>query len=98
MVSITMPIDENLRAELKRFSWVNWSEISKEEAMKKLIFEKFMKTRKVSDKDNEFCEKVDWHPVDELPLKPSYIKKLQKIRKEKGIRFNSVDELFKKIK
>jgi len=98
MVSITMPISNELKSELKRFSWVNWSEISKEEARKKLIFEKFMKTRKVSDEDNKFCEGIDWHPVDELPLKPSYVKKLQKARKEKSIKFNSIDELFKHIK
>ena len=36
-------------------------------------------------------KKINWHPVDELPLKE--FKKL-----EKDIRFNSVHELFKKIK
>lgn len=98
MVSITVSLEPKLRKGLKKFSWINWSEVGREEILKKEIFERYMETRKITDEDWTFCEKIDWHPVDELPLKESFIKRLKAIRKEKTIKFNSVDELFKKIK
>jgi len=49
---------------------------------KKEIFELYMKTKKISKEDQEFCEEIDWHPVDELPLREDYIKKMKKIDKE----------------
>ena len=61
---------------------------------KKIIFEKYVKTKTVSDKDWAFCEKIDWHPVDELPLKKEFVKELQRARKEKPIKVNYVKEIF----
>ena len=43
----------------------------------KSIFEKYIKTVKLTKEETEFCEKIDWHPVDELPLKEEFIKKLK---------------------
>jgi len=97
MASITLSVSEELKKELKSLPWVNWSEIAREETMKKLIFENYMKTGEISDKEWEFCEKIDWHPVDELPLKEEFIKKLKAIKKEKGIKFKSAAELRKII-
>tara|TARA_Y100000310_G_C20680009_1_gene815345 strand:+ start:2259 stop:2555 length:297 start_codon:yes stop_codon:yes gene_type:complete len=98
MVSITVSLEPKLREGLKKFNWINWSEVGREEILKKEIFERYIENRKLTDRDWNFCEKIDWHPVDELPLKESFIKKLKNIRKERPIRFNSVDELFKEIK
>lgn len=95
MVSITLSITDYFKEQLKQFLWVNWSEIAREETMKKLIFERYMHTGKVSDKDWEFCERIDWHPVDELPLKEGFRKELDKRRKEPANRYKSVDDLFK---
>ena len=95
MTSITLPLSEEFKNELKRFSWINWSEIAREETMKKLIFENYLKKRTVSDEEWEFCEKIDWHPVDELPLKEEFIKKMERIKTEKGIKFKNVAELKK---
>ncbi len=50
--------------------------------MKQNIFNEFIKTRELSNANQEFCEKIDWHPVDELPMKESFIKELQRIEKE----------------
>ena len=50
--------------------------------MKQNIFNEFIKTRELSDVNQEFCEKIDWHPVDELPMKESFIKELQRVKKE----------------
>lgn len=98
MVSITMPISEELKKELKKHSWVNWSEIAREEAQKKIIFENYIKTGQISDEDWKFCEEIDWHPVDELPLKEEFKKELEKRKKEKPIKYNSVEEFFNEIK
>ena len=74
MASITLSVSDEFKKEIKHLAWVNWSELAREETMKKLIFENYMKTGKISDEEWEFCEKVDWHPVDELPLKEEFKK------------------------
>ena len=62
---------------------------------KKKIFEKCLKARTVSDKDWAFCGRIDWHPVDELPLKEEFKKEIEKRKKGPFLKFNSVDEIFK---
>jgi len=98
MVSLTLSVPEDFKNNLKEFLWVNWSEIAREETMKKLIFENYIKTRDISDEEWEFCEKIDWHPVDELPLKEEFIKKLNEIKKGRFKKYNSIEEFFAKIK
>ncbi|MEA3514274.1 MAG: hypothetical protein U9R34_02275 [Nanoarchaeota archaeon] len=95
MASVTLSITDQFKEQLKHFQWVNWSEIAKEETMKKLIFEKYLKTGEVSDEDWKFCDNIDWHPVDELPIKKEFIEKLKKTKKEKSIKVNSVSDIFK---
>lgn len=94
MACITVPLDKKLKNRIKKYPWINWSEVAREEVLKKEIFETYLKTKKISDEDWAFCEKIDWHPVDELPLKKEYIKKLEKARKEKPVRLKSVEDLF----
>ena len=53
--------------------------------MKQDISERFKQTREVTDEDWEFCEAIDWHPVDELPMKESFIKELEEAEKETPI-------------
>src|SRR3989344_1371293 len=98
MASLTLSVSEEFRDKLKSLSWVNWSEIAREETFKKLIFENYMKTGKLSDKEWKFCEKIDWHAVDELPLKEELRKELEKRKKEKSIKLKSVSDIFKNIK
>ena len=43
--------------------------VSIPDELKKDIFERYVKTGELSDEDGIFCERIDWHPVDELPLK-----------------------------
>lgn len=81
MASITLPVSDQFKDQLKKFSWINWSEIAREETMKKIIFENYIKTGKLSDEDWAFCEKIDWHPVDELPLKEEFKKEMEKRKK-----------------
>ena len=65
------------------------------EGVKKLISENYIKTGKITDDEWKFCDRIDWHPVDELPLKEAFVKRLQKAKKEKSIKLKSVDDLFK---
>jgi len=95
MASITMSISEDFKNQLKQLAWVNWSEIAREETIKKLIFENYLKNCKINDEEWKFCEKIDWHPVDELPLKEEFIKKLEKRAKGKFLKLKSVDTIFK---
>lgn len=63
--------------------------------MKQDILKRFKQTREISDEDLEFCEQIDWHPVDELPMKKTFVNELKKRKKGPFIRFNSVEEIFK---
>ena len=63
--------------------------------MKRDISERYKIVGKVTDEDWKFCEKIDWHPVDELPLKKEFIKELESARKETPVKLSSVSELFR---
>lgn len=57
MVSITLKVTDELKKMIKQLSWVNWSEIAREEALKKLEEEKALeKFRKIISKSS-FSEK-----------------------------------------
>ena len=47
----------------------------------KTELEEFIKTGALSKENQEFCDSIDWYPVDELELKEEYVKKLKKIEK-----------------
>jgi len=98
MASLTLSVSEEFKNKLKEFLWVNWSEVAREEALKKLIFENYIKTGNITDEEWKFCEKIDWHPVDELPLKEEFKKEMERRRKEKSIKLKSVSEIFKKLR
>ena len=66
--------------------------------MKRDILERYEQIGDITDEDWKFCEKIDWHPVDEFPLKEEFIKRLESAKKEKPFRYKSVDEFFEKIK
>jgi hypothetical protein len=97
MVSLTINIEEDTLKSMETFNWVNWSSLAREEIRKKVIFEKYMEKRTLGKEDAQFCEDIDWHPVDELPLKKSFVKKLQKISKGPHIKFKNMEELRKMV-
>ena len=57
--------------------------MGREESLKKEIFDRFIKTNKLSEFDRKFCDIIDWHPVDELPLREEYVKKLKALSEKK---------------
>lgn len=81
MACITISVDKTFKERLTRFSWINWSEIGREELLKRYLYEKYMKTGTLSKDEEQFCEQIDWHPVDELPIKKEFVKKLGEIRR-----------------
>ena len=82
MACITVSVEKPFKERLERFPWVNWSEIGREEVLKRYIFVKYMKTGNITKEEEKFCENIDWHPVDELPLKKEFIRKLKNIEKK----------------
>ncbi len=86
MVSLTIPMDERLYKQLHEIRWVNWSEVAREALLKREMFERYLKTGKLKEDDQKFCERIDWHPVDELPFKESYIKKIKVAERKHGAR------------
>jgi hypothetical protein len=81
MACITVPLEKHFKGMLHNFLWVNWSEVGREDVLKRYIFDKFIKTGKLSDEDNEFCDKIDWYPVDWLKLRKEYVEELKRLEK-----------------
>ena len=50
MASITFAVDEQCQARLARFPWVNWSEVAREELLRKEKLED-LRARLLSEKD-----------------------------------------------
>jgi len=61
--------------------------------MKKLILEQFLRTGKITEKQAAFCERYDWHPVDELPFQPDVLRKISGMKRERAIKLRSVADL-----
>ena len=93
MVSLTINIDDNTLKNIENLNWVNWSELAREEIKKKIVFEKYIKTKEVSSEDLKFCKDIDWHPVDELPLKKSFIDKMKIKQSYKKINMKDINAL-----
>ncbi len=67
--------------------------------LKQDIFNRYKQTGEVTDEDWEFCEKIDWHPVDELPPKKEHVEELKRILKEQsGKKYSSAKEFFSSLK
>lgn len=67
--------------------------------LKQDIFNRYKQTGEVTDEYWEFCEKIDWHPVDELPPKKEHVEELKRILKEQsGKKYSSAKEFFSSLK
>ena len=97
MASVTLSVSDDFKAEIKHFSWINWSNIAQTEMRKKDIFDGFIESGSITDEDWAFCDSIDWHPVDELPLKESFVKMLKLRLTEKPVKYGSVDKFFEGV-
>jgi hypothetical protein len=95
MACITVSVDNLLKARMESFPWVNWSEVGREEAMKREILERYISGEELSSEDWEFCDRIDWIPGDELQVRQEYLDKLDKIAKgpHSKMTLDDLDEL-----
>ncbi len=98
MVNVVLTIPDDVKKEMSQFEWINWSEVAREEVIKKDILQKYLKEGIVNKEDMKFCEKKDWHPVDELNLKKEFVKDLKRAEKGKHYKIDAedLDKLLKK--
>jgi hypothetical protein len=96
-MNLTLSIPKELEKELLEKPYIKWTEIARnairKEAIllkKKEIFEKYAKSQKITKEEQEFMEKIDWHPVDELPIKKEYAEKLLKKSKTTSKNINEI--------
>ena len=95
MVSVSIAVEESFKERVESFAWVTWSEVAREEAIKKEIFEKFIKGAELSKEDEQFCENTGWDPLDEMEVREEYIEKLKKLEKEPDGKPMTVEEFNK---
>ncbi|MCX6665856.1 MAG: hypothetical protein NT038_07365 [Euryarchaeota archaeon] len=76
MSSVTFTIPDEIKAEMKRFSWVNWSKLVQAEASEKISRDKALKKALRIVSKSTFTEK----DADEMSdkVKRSMLKRLQK--------------------
>ena len=56
MVSVTLKISNEFKAMINKLSWINWSEIAREEALKKLEEEEALQKFRVIVSKSKFTE------------------------------------------
>jgi hypothetical protein len=76
MATITIPIEDEFYQKIQVLSWVRWSRVVQEGIRKRKIFETYIRNNTISKSDASFCESIDWHPVDELPVKEEVVDKI----------------------
>jgi len=98
MANITLSVPQNLRIEMDKHSDIRWSEVARNAILEKIIhlrkleiLRKYVDKEPIPEKDWEWMDEHDWHPVDELPMKKSFIASLKASRKEKSYPFSLSD-------
>ena len=92
MVNVVITIPDEIKKEMSQFEWINWSEVAREDVIKKDILQTYLKDGIVNKEDISFCENKNWHPVDELNLKDEFVQELKNIEKSKHSKM-SVEKL-----
>ncbi len=66
MVSITVSLDDELKSRLNKFSWVNWSELAREEFLDKVRRDEAFKRFDELLKDSKMTDKLALKLADKL--------------------------------
>lgn len=89
MANITLSVPENLRMEMDKHSDIRWSEVARSAILEKMvqlrkleILRKYVDKEHISEEDWAWMDKNDWHPVDERPMKKSFVKAVLAASKE----------------
>lgn len=62
--------------------------------MKRDILERYRQTGEITDEDWNFCDRIDWHPADESPLKEEFVEDIRKAKAEHSLKLKSVSDIF----
>jgi hypothetical protein len=76
MVSVTLKISDEFKALINKLSWINWSEIAREETLKKLEEEQALQKFRAIVSKSKFTEKDADELIDKVKL--SMHKRLKK--------------------
>lgn len=100
-MNITLSVSGELEKLIKEHPEIKWTELARKgmlseaENLKKLwLLRKFVDKEPISEDDFKWMDEHDWHPVDEMELKPEFVKVVQKRSKGKFRRINSIKDLF----
>lgn len=101
-MNITLSVSGELEKLIKKHPEIKWTGVARQamfseaEKLQKLeLLRKLVDKEPISDADFEWMDRHDWHPVDEMELKPEFVKEVQKRSKGKFRRINSIKDLFK---
>ena len=100
IMNMTLSLDKNLSQVVQANKYIKWTEVARDaikqkaiEIKKAEIFNKYAKKQELSEEEYNFLEEIDWHPVDELSLKDSFVKELKRADNEKRIKLKSIKNL-----
>jgi len=100
IMNMTLSLDKNLSQVVQANKYIKWTEVARDaikqkaiEIKKAEIFNKYVKKQELSEDEYNFLEEIDWHPVDEFPLKDSFVKELKRADNEKRIKLKSIRHL-----
>lgn len=79
MESVTITIPDDVKEELKKFSWINWSEVAREKFIRKV------KRLEALEKFENLLEKSEFTEKDALELSNKVKEERLKQLKEQGI-------------
>lgn len=102
-MNLTLSVPAEVAKEMKHHPDVKWTEVArralaeKAERMRKLdIMEKWLDKKPLSKEDEAWMDANGWHPVDERPYKPGFVKDVLKSRAERTARARKISDLFEK--
>ncbi|AFV22781.1 hypothetical protein Mpsy_0570 [Methanolobus psychrophilus R15] len=83
------------RDKIQALSWVKWSKVAQDGIRKRKILEVYIRDKSISEEDAEFCEMIDWHPVDELPIKEEILERILISDKNTAVSVKDISDIFK---
>ena len=100
-MNLTMSLSGAEEEIVKTNRHIKWTEIARkairEEAikLKKMeLLSKYLDKKPITAQEWKLMDKIDWHPVDEVELKDSFVKDIIKASRGKSTKVNSIKELF----
>ncbi|PIU21090.1 MAG: hypothetical protein COT15_04010 [Candidatus Diapherotrites archaeon CG08_land_8_20_14_0_20_34_12] len=88
-MNITMSVSGDLEKGIRKYPHIKWTEVARKAMTEELgkvrkleILQKFIDKEKFSDEDEEWMNRNNWHPIEQLALNPKFIKEAQRIEKK----------------